>query len=214
MVSERDNRPKHQSPPNSIDVQKLKNYPNHNRFQGPASSKARPVIAYMGQLYCGSSGIKLKHDIDWLRNNRYTVMPEMSPIILNRVEKKLKTCSNQACGFSKLPSNAQFCSCCGHQQSQLSLISASDDRLATLLKLVDPEQPFAALQAMNVAENPIPRSKFSDFINPSTFQEDIDAAGFVSFASGTPGEPEVATNPRVDKFNPLGNVTFNPTVPG
>lgn len=211
MLANRGPQPAHQTPPQSLNVQrgKLKDYPTHQRFQLKGMNA---VICYIGQFYDGATGVRLKHDIDWLKKNRYTVMKEMAPFILKKVEQSHKTCAG--CNYSRLPSNASFCSACGAQQGKLSMVNAADDRLAQMLKMVDPENPFGILNEMDLIDNPRPqsRAKPSDFLTKEDIADDIaESMGALSFVAGVPGEKAVAASPKFN-INPFATVDFSTKV--
>lgn len=196
-------RPKFVTPPPHLDMQKIQDYPGHQRFQVKGKSG---VVAFMGQLY-SDAGRKLPHDPDYLHKNNYTMTPEMANIILQKVTKETKTCCNGSCNYNRLPVNAKFCTECGTIQA-LNLEVAKDDKLIKMLKTLDPDNPFAIANALEPRETS--KAKPADFFT----REDIETivsdtiTSKLGAQSAVMGEAPVAVAPKFGAKN-FGTVEFH-----
>lgn len=192
-------RPRHTTPPQSLDPQNMVNYPNHQVFKQEGKTA---VIAYMGQLY-SVMGRKLPHDPEFLSKGNYTMVPEMANIILQRVERESKTCPS--CGFTKLMANAKFCSTCGHQQESTTEI-VKDDRLISMLKNLNPDNPFLLANGLQQRDSRAPTP--DDFMTKEDVQRIIsESFQELKFVQGVPGEGAVSANPSLDT-NPFADVQY------
>lgn len=192
-------RPKFNRPPDSLNTQKLQDYPGHQRFKQEGKSG---VIAFMGQLY-SETGRKLAHDPQVLAQGNFTMMPEMANIILQKVEKETKTC--HSCGYTRLMSNAKFCSTCGAEQKTATVV-ASDDKLVQMLKSLNPDNPFHLANTMQPRDSRAPSPE--DFMTREDVQRIIEDAfeGRTSF-EGVPGEGPVQAKPNITT-NPYAKVNY------
>lgn len=198
-------KPRFVTPPSHLNMQKIQDYPGHQRFQIKGRSG---VVAFMGQLY-SDAGRKLPHDPDYLAKHNYTMTPEMANIILQKVTKEMKTCCNASCNYNKLSVNAKFCSECGTVQT-LNLEVAKDDKLIQMLKNLDPENPFAVANALEQRE--VSRAKPADFFTKEDVQQIVAAevTAKLGMQAAVTGEAAVAVAPKFGA-KPFGTVEYSTT---